>query len=166
MKLDVKKIVLKSRGFPVRQSPVPNVTGKTAYGKTSTRSFTKGQQYATDVKNFLFLARLEFLLVRETGCVPHYFQYKRGHILIFSPKSQSHILNYQILNIGRVLYGMTSTRPFPKAMNLVVCDHPLTFGQNRFGKIHLIPGGCPCSLASYTVRCTPDTSPISPRRPS
>ena len=38
-------------------------------------------QYATPVKNILFLARLEFLC--KTGCVPHYFQYKRGHILIF-----------------------------------------------------------------------------------
>ena len=52
-------------------------------------------QYATDVKNLLFLARLEFLC--KTGCVPHYFQYKDVTFL-FSPKSKSQILSYQILN--------------------------------------------------------------------
>ena len=45
-----------------------------------------GIPYATDVKNLLFLVRLESL--RKTGRVPHYFQYKRGHILNFSPKSE------------------------------------------------------------------------------
>ena len=32
------------------------------------------------------------------------FSVQRGHILIFSPKSQSQILHYQILNICRVRY--------------------------------------------------------------
>ena len=59
-------------------------------------------QCATPVKNLLFLARLEFLC--KTGCVPHYFQYNRGHILLFSPKSQYQIIDDQILNICRVLY--------------------------------------------------------------
>ena len=35
----------------------------------------------TDVKNLLFLARLEFLC--KTGCVPHYFQYKDVTFLCF-----------------------------------------------------------------------------------
>ena len=38
-------------------------------------------QYAADVKNLLFLARLEFL--HKTGCVPHYFQYKEVTFLFF-----------------------------------------------------------------------------------
>ena len=63
---------------------------------------TPGIQYATPVKNLLFLARLEFTC--KTGCVSNYFQYKIGHMLIFFPKSQPQILNYQILNICRVLY--------------------------------------------------------------
>ena len=62
---------------------------------------TKKIQYATDVKNLLFLARLEFLC--KTGCVPHYFQYKKGRSRLFPPKSQSQTLNYQILNICLVL---------------------------------------------------------------
>ena len=40
------------------------------------------QQYATDVKNLLYLARLEFLC--KIGCVPHYFQYKDLAFLFFS----------------------------------------------------------------------------------
>ena len=39
-------------------------------------------QYATDVEKLLFLARPEFL--RETACVPHYFQYKEVTFLFFS----------------------------------------------------------------------------------
>ena len=58
-------------------------------------------QYANDVTNILFLDRLEFL--PKTGCIPHSVWAQRGHIHIFSPKSQSQILNYQILNICRVL---------------------------------------------------------------
>ena len=38
-------------------------------------------QYATDVKNLLFLARLEFS--RKTGCVQYYFQYKEVTFLSF-----------------------------------------------------------------------------------
>lgn len=37
-------------------------------------------QFAAQVKNLLFLARVEFL--REAGCVVHCFQYTRGHIPI------------------------------------------------------------------------------------
>ena len=48
-----------------------------------------------------FLARLEFLC--KIGCVPHYFQYKEVTFLFPPPKSESQILNYQILNICRVL---------------------------------------------------------------
>ena len=44
----------------------------------------------------LFLARLKLLC--KTGCVPHYFQYKRGHTLDFPPKSRSQILNYHIIS--------------------------------------------------------------------
>ena len=46
-----------------------------------------GIPYATDVKNLLFLVRLELLC--KTGRVPHYFQYRRGNIHIFSPKPAS-----------------------------------------------------------------------------
>ena len=40
------------------------------------------QQYATSVENLLNLARLE--LSCQARCVVHYFQYKRGHVLIFA----------------------------------------------------------------------------------
>ena len=59
-------------------------------------------EYATDVENLLFLARLEFL--RKPGCVPHYFLYKEVTFSFPPPKSQTQILNYQILDICRVLH--------------------------------------------------------------
>ena len=54
-----------------------------------------------NIDPILFLDRLGFL--RRTGCVPHYFQYKDVAIFILSPNSQSQILNYQVINICRVL---------------------------------------------------------------
>ena len=42
---------------------------------------------ALKLKNLLFLVRLELLC--KTGRVPHYFQYRRGNIHIFSPKPAS-----------------------------------------------------------------------------
>ena len=61
-------------------------------------------QYATDVNNLSFLARLEFLC--ETGCVPHYFQNKEiTFILIFHPQSQTQIFNYQILEPRRAFFS-------------------------------------------------------------
>ena len=57
----------------------------------STKQVCKGVdrhlQNATDVKNFLFLARLEFL--RKTGCVPQCFQYKEATFFFFSKISVS-----------------------------------------------------------------------------
>ena len=72
-------------------------------------------QYATDVKNLLFLTRLDFLC-KKTGCVPHYFQYK-GHVLIFFPESKSQIIIYQILNICRVLYRPRPGNKFEPGMS-------------------------------------------------
>ena len=54
----------------------------------STKQVCKGVdrhlQSATDVKNLLFLARLE--LLRTTGCVPHFFQYKEVTFVFSSKK--------------------------------------------------------------------------------
>ena len=44
-------------------------------------SLVPGTEYAIDVRNLLFLARLEFLC--KTGCVPHYVQYKEVAFLSF-----------------------------------------------------------------------------------
>ena len=41
----------------------------------------------------------------KTECVPHFSQYRRGHIHIFSPKSQSQILHFHILNWPRRPYN-------------------------------------------------------------
>ena len=54
-------------------------------------------QYATDVNNLLFLARLE--LICKTVCVPDYSGYKEATFLpgIVFQKSQTQILHYQTL---------------------------------------------------------------------
>ena len=54
-----------------------------------------------DVKNLLFLARLEFLC--KTGCVPHYFQYKEV-IFLFFPQNLSQTPIDHILNVCRELF--------------------------------------------------------------
>ena len=59
-------------------------------------------QHAIDVKNLLFLARLEFSYV-ETGCFPHYFQYKEV-IFLFFPQNLSQTPIDHILNVCRELF--------------------------------------------------------------
>ena len=54
--------------------------------RSKTQCKTLSTEYATDVKNLLFLARLEFFC--KTGCVPHYFQYKEVTFLL-SPQNLS-----------------------------------------------------------------------------
>ena len=56
------------------------------------------QQYATDVKNLLYLARLEFLC--KTGCVPHYFQYKEVAFLFFPQNLSLKILIRFLTSVG------------------------------------------------------------------
>ena len=56
-------------------------TINTYHNKTDDAWYT---EYATDVHNLLFLARLEFSC--KTGCVPHYFQYKEVTFL-FLPQN-------------------------------------------------------------------------------
>ena len=51
--------------------------------------------YATDVKNLLFLARLEFLC--KTGCVRHYFQYQEVTFLFFSQNLRLKLLMIRFL---------------------------------------------------------------------
>ena len=55
----------------------------------------------TDVKNLLFLARLEFFM--EDWVCYTIFSVQRFHILIFSPKLKAQVINYQIINTCRVL---------------------------------------------------------------
>ena len=82
----------------------------------------------------LFLARLEFL--RKTGCVPHYFQYKRGH-LIFLPKNvKSQMIDYQILNfnICRTLLAVVAEHGFlsPQFLTLSLMRVPIrSFGETN-----------------------------------
>ena len=58
-------------------------------------------QYATDdVKNLLFLARLEFFCKNVFHAI---FSTKRSHFY-FPPQFHTQIVNYQFLNICRVLY--------------------------------------------------------------
>ena len=47
--------------------------------------------------------------MQDCGVCSELFSVQIGHILIFSPKSQTQILNYQILNICRVLYSTSSS---------------------------------------------------------
>ena len=71
--------------------------------------------YATPVKNLLgsllHLARQELLC--KTGCVPHYFQYKRDHIIIPPPKYHSQILLCVSFEISRYYYSL---RPWGGAL--------------------------------------------------
>lgn len=67
-------------------------------------------QYAAPAKNILFLARLEFL--RKAGCVPYYFQHKRGHVIILVLNSS---LKFVTLNkfLRAVAYFTLDTRRPP-----------------------------------------------------
>ena len=75
-----------------------NMIKKHIYYIIPTRSNTACKpwvQYATDIKNLLFLARLEFL--RKTGRVPHYFQYEEGTFLFFPQNLSLKLLTISFL---------------------------------------------------------------------
>ena len=79
------------------------------------------QQYATDVKNHLYLARLQLLC--KTGCVPHYFQYKEVALLFF-PQSLS-LKFFIIIFLTSVAYCSTTCTLHEYA-------HPVIYNNPEF----------------------------------